>query len=195
MAKGSVFERWVCNRLSQWWTKDLEEPRSDVFWRTGGSGGRAKTRGRKEKTTYGQDGDVCATDPIGDPLIRLITIEIKRGYNKFSIADLIDKSPDSAIQKYEEWINQAQESHFQSGSFSWAIILKRDRREALILMPLYLWEDLGLSTTSPYCQINFRSEGLPCQIVVLLLEDFLSRVDPHQIITLALEEQKRNGGA
>ena len=68
-AKGSQFERTVCKDLSLWWTKGK---RDDVFWRTSGSGARAKTRSKTGEKTFGQYGDVQATDPIGQPLICLL---------------------------------------------------------------------------------------------------------------------------
>lgn len=128
--KGSKFERDICKQLSLWWT---ENERDDIFWRTAGSGARAKVRGRKGKDTSGQHGDIAATDPIGAPLIDLITIELKRGYSKHTIADLLDKPVNGGKQIYEQWIEQAIESHQQAKSLAWMIIAKRDRRETIVL--------------------------------------------------------------
>ena len=136
-AKGSAFEREICTKLSLWWTQDLPEPRTDIFWRTSGSGARAKVRGRKGKQTHGQHGDICAIDPIGQPLIDLLTIELKRGYSKHTITDLLDKPEGAAKQVYEKWIEQAEESHVHAGSKSWLLIVKRDRRKELIISPLF----------------------------------------------------------
>lgn len=124
----------ICTKLSRWWTQGPNE-REDVFWRTAGSGARAKTRGRKGRKTYGQSGDVCAIDPIGDPLIDLFSIELKRGYNRCSIMDLMDKGEKAACQRHEQWFAQAEESHKNAGSFSWWLIVKRDHRDPLIFMP------------------------------------------------------------
>lgn len=135
MAKGSAFERKICKQLSLWWTNNERE---DIFWRTGGSGGRATTRAKKNKTTHGQYGDICATDPIGEPLIKTLTIEIKRGYSKFSIADLFDKSPSMKKQCYELFIEQAIQSHKDAKSYSWLLIVCRDRRLPLVFMTMEL---------------------------------------------------------
>lgn len=189
--KGSTFEREICKKLSLWWTQDLKTPRDDVFWRIGGSGGRAKNRGRKGKETYGQCGDICATDPIGDPLTKLITFELKKGYNRFTAGDLLDKSNDSALQKYEEWIIQSQESHFQSGSFSWMIIHKRDRREALAVMPYFLWYELLPHITISSCStINFKLQGISCYLTITTLENFLKEVTPNYIIEVLKEHNE-----
>lgn len=136
-AKGSAFERECCVKLSLWWTQDLPEPREDIFWRTAGSGARAKVRGRKSKQTHGQHGDICAIDPIGQPLIDLLTIELKRGYSKHTIADLLDKPEGAAKQVYEKWIEQAKESHKHAKSNSWLLIVKRDRRLAMAISPIF----------------------------------------------------------
>ncbi len=61
MPKGSNFEREICKLLSLWWTNDK---RDDIFWRTSGSGARATTRSKTKQKTFGQYGDVQATDPI-----------------------------------------------------------------------------------------------------------------------------------
>src|SRR3954464_11883516 len=95
--KGASFERDLCKRLSLWWT---DGERDDVFWRTSQSGGRATSRTKKGKKTKNSYGDICAVDPIGQPLLDLITFEVKRGYNKDSFTDLLDK-PKSSI--YMKW--------------------------------------------------------------------------------------------
>lgn len=142
--KGNTFERSICTLLSEWWTQDESPPRQDVFWRTASSGGRATQRGRKGKQTKNHCGDICATDPIGQPLIDVITWELKRGYNKDTIADLLDKPEGTAKTAYEKWILQARESQKHAGSQSWAIIVKRDRRYPLVIIPSYFKMMCGL---------------------------------------------------
>lgn len=130
--KGNSFEREICTSLSKWWT---DGERDDVFWRTASSGGRATQRGRKGKQTKNHCGDICATDPTGQPLLDVITFELKRGYSKDTIADLLDKPVGAARQTYEKWIAQAIESQSHAGTYSWVIIVKRDRRDAIVIMP------------------------------------------------------------
>ena len=76
MAKGSVFEREICKELSLWITSG---ERDDIFWRTAGSGGRATMRKKSGKTTANQEGDVCATDPIGQSTCEHCYYRIKEG--------------------------------------------------------------------------------------------------------------------
>ena len=130
--KGSEFERKICKALSLWWT---DGERDDVFWRTSTSGARAKTRSKTKQGTFGQYGDIQATDPVGQPLIDMFTFELKIGYKGASVADILDKGPKSAKQHWEKWIEQVIQDHENAGSISWALITKRDRREPLIFIP------------------------------------------------------------
>ena len=132
MAKGSNFEREICKQLSLWWSKSK---RDDIFWRTAGSGAMAKTRSKSNKKTFGQCGDIQATDPIGQPLINVCSIELKRGYSKDTFFNLIEKPKDAAEQTYEKFINQAIIDHKNAGSLTWLLIVKRDRKESLVFMP------------------------------------------------------------
>jgi len=124
-SKGSSFEREVCKQLSLWWTKGERE---DIFWRTAGSGARATTRAKSGKTTARSYGDVIAIDPIGDPLIKEVTIEIKRGYNgnKSSGIDplynLDGKGDDLLLGFWSKLLGMAQEI----GTEPW-LIFQRDR--------------------------------------------------------------------
>ena len=127
--KGSAFERQICKDLSLWWT---EGDRDDVFYRTSNSGGRAATRAKKGRSTINQHGDICCTDLDGQPLLDLLTFEVKRGYSSDTLGDLLDFPPTAALQRWEQWIIQAQRSKREAGSLGWAIVSKRDRRKALI---------------------------------------------------------------
>ena len=134
--KGSPFEREMCKAFSMWWTKG---ERNDVFWRSAGSGGMAKTRSKQGGVAFGQYGDIQATDPIGQPLIDACTIELKRGYPKQYIGDMLDKSAKAAQQGYEKFIEQAIIDSKLAKSFSWLLIVRRDKRQALVTMPKRLY--------------------------------------------------------
>jgi hypothetical protein len=135
MAKGGQFERDVCRQLSLWWTTGK---RDDVFWRTAGSGARATVRKKAGRKTFGSYGDITATDPIGQPLMKLLTLELKRGYSKTSFADLLDVSQRAKQQMFAKWVQQACDAAEASGSQAWCLITKRDQRECLIFMPYSL---------------------------------------------------------
>lgn len=131
-SKGSDFERGICHRLSRWWTGD----RDDVFWRTSGSGARASARRNRSGTaTAGSAGDITAIDPIGQPLLQVCSLELKRGYSKHTWADLLDRSTNAAQQQWEGWIEQASRDARNAGSLYWMIITRRDYREAFVIIP------------------------------------------------------------
>lgn len=131
--KGGQFEREFCRELSKWWMED--EDQDDVFWRSQTSGARATQRAKQGKKTHGQYGDIAYTNAVGKSLLDFITIELKCGYSKFNIHDLLDRPKKAAIQKLEGWIIKAIRDAEESGSKSWMIVWKRDRRETLVITP------------------------------------------------------------
>jgi len=182
--KGSSFEREICKTLSLWWTNGKDE---DVFWRTAGSGARAKTRSKKDLRTFGQYGDVQATNPIGQKLIDVCTIELKRGYSKTTFADIIDKKENAAEQLYEKFIHQAEIDCINANAPSWLLIVKRDRRRALVFMPYTFKKEL----TNIGCLINKRhpvfsfsmktKKNVVYRIFGMTLDKFLQTVKPRHI--------------
>lgn len=139
--KGNQYEREVCRKLSEWWSPG----RSDIFWRTKGSGGRATRRSRTGRgATAFQHGDIYATDPSGLPLLDLVTIELKRGYSKTSIQDLVDRPPPrgSEQQAYDAFLQQTIEAAEAAGSFAWLMIVRKNKRQALVFMPEVLVSEL-----------------------------------------------------
>lgn len=177
--KGGAFERLICKQLSLWWTDDK---RDDIFWRTAGSGARATTRSKRGQGTKNQYGDVQATDPIGQPLIDLCTIEIKKGYGRYSYFDLLDKLPNETKQPYKKFIQQAREQHAIAETDWWLLITKRDYKETLIAMPLGLKIELWGKANKcvPSMQFNFSSIDTG-KIFVTTLDEFLKAVSPSDI--------------
>jgi hypothetical protein len=181
--KGSRFERWFCKELSLWWT---ENARDDVFWRTAGSGGRATNRGKKGHKTAGAYGDIAATDSCGEPLLRFFTFELKRGYQKDTVHDLLDRPEKAALQTYEKWILQAEESAKLAGSKGWAIITCRDRREPMILFPYSLWAESVKSGAfdgvfEDRCAVTLSIKSEWKHLLLLRLREFLAVVKPRHI--------------
>lgn len=138
-AKGGSYERQFCKELSLWWTGTDD----DAFWRTAGSGARATMRGKTNRATAGHCGDVGATDERGLPLMKVVSIELKRGRNKYTVADLLDKKKTAAIQEWEKWIIQARTSAYQAGAKYWMLIQRRDQRDEIAFFPSELWNDLN----------------------------------------------------
>jgi hypothetical protein len=177
--KGGAFERLICKQLSLWWTAG---ERDDIFWRTAGSGARATTRSKRGRGTKNQYGDVQATDPIGQPLIDLCTIEIKKGYSRNSYFDLIDKLPNETKQPYKKFIQQAINQHYEAGTEWWLLITKRDYKETLIAMPLGLKFILSkvLNECVPSMEFVFNLSPIE-EIFVTTLAEFCRVVSPKHI--------------
>lgn len=185
-SKGSQFEREMAEKLSLWWTN---KKRDDVFWRSSNSGGRATTRSKKRKRTSGHYGDIAAIDPIGGPLLDLMTIEIKRGYNDASIHDLLDRPYEERNTHFDNWIAQAREACENAGSFTWVLIHRRDRKDAMIWMDKSFYDLLieykaRLTEVSNSCTLLLYIEGKRFEIYGCPLEDFLFLVGPARLTKL-----------
>lgn len=182
--KGSQFERSICRRLSTWWTRGQ---RDDIFWRTGGSGGRAKSRMRKGSQTHGQHGDIAATHPSGETLIDVLTLELKRGYSKHSLQDVMDRPARGSKQQIDHWVDQVVESWNGAGSFAWGIITKRDQREPLIVLPKFFIDTArSYDVELPYTMAILRYEhGGEKTLSVMRFDDWLEAFTPDHIRQLA----------
>ncbi len=183
--KGSAFERLIATRLSLWWTQDeTDGPKEDIFWRTSTSGARATSRHKKKLRTRNQHGDLCAIDPIGQPLLDLVTIEIKRGYNKATVQDLLDATDHAAEQTYTEWFRKSEKSRKAAGSRYWLVIVRRNGREATVFMPELLWNELkGNERYPPVPSIIIQAEiGIREETIFgMRLDAFLKLVIPTDI--------------
>lgn len=172
-SKGSAFEREICKRLSLWWTEGLGlEPNENVFWRTSNSGGRSTILNRSGKKTNRHCGDICAIDPIGEPLMKELTLELKRGYARSSLMDMLDKPTGAKKQVYEEWIEQVKKSQKAAGSRDWMVIVKRDRRVPLCITS-------SPSEASDNVVAIYQDGKKP--FYVLTLDNWLSMSDPEAI--------------
>lgn len=185
-AKGADFERSVCTRLSEWWTQDLDVPRSDIFWRSSQSGGRATQRAKSGKTTFGSYGDLAAIDPIGSPLLQLFTIELKRGSSYGSPGDWLEIDLSKSKHPFIACMEQAHSSHKAAGSHSWLMICRRDHKVAVVYLSvktvrfLHSQADVDLRKLP---HVRFCLTGDP--FMGLHLEDFLGAVSPAKIIECA----------
>jgi len=143
-SKGATFERKFCRLLSSWWGDS-----DDIFWRTAGSGAMAKTRSKKSKTTFGQYGDIQAVDPLGQPLMNLMVIELKRGYKKWSPFDSVDKL-NTTKQPFELFLDQVLQDRKNAGTPYWMLVTQRDRRGIIVFVPHTLSKRLKLKQGALY---------------------------------------------
>lgn len=186
--KGSGFEREMCKALGLWITKG---ERDDIFWRSSNSGGRAKVRSYQGLSTFGQYGDVQATDPLGQPLMDLCVIELKRGYNRASIGDVLDRGERHALQPWEKFLGQVLVDRFNAARPYWLLITRRDQREAVIFLPWDLYTVLNLygaclNKVRPFLKLIPRLKDPELRPVIFAthLSSFLHAVTPDMISAL-----------
>jgi len=196
--KGSKFERDECRTLSKWWSNNRHD---DLYWRTSQSGGRSTTRGKKGKRTRGHEGDITATGRYGSTLTKLITFEMKRGYNKVNVDHLLDRPDNAKPQVIEEWLHQAVRAAKRAGTRFWAIIHKKDRRESCIYFPHDLYRELCvlgcfdrlpmpcLSVTA-WCRAK-GEKAIRVPLICMRLDRFLGFVDPADVKRVYEGRKKR----
>lgn len=181
--KGSQFERQICKLLSLWWTHDH---RDDVFWRSSQSGGRATQRAKSGKATYGSYGDIAAVDPVGEPLLKLFTIELKRGSTHKWPGDLLDFKADNRCHKWVGCLRQAARSAEHAASQGWMIVAKRDFRETMVYMDKFtasfLHRDTGFLGRPGVTRFDMLCGDERFRFIGMPLKSFLARVSPPQII-------------
>ena len=188
-SKGSDFERAICKQLGLWWTNG---ERDDVFWRTSQSGGRATQRTKQGVATRNEYGDIHATDIGGYPLTNLATIEVKKGYTRQTIFDMLDKLPRETKQPYKLFLRQAIEQHYEAGSFSWWLISKRDYKNTMLTIPLNLKKLISKNITkwlypSMYLRCKIFEDEPPYNLYTLPLDIFLTNVPATEIQRISKE--------
>jgi len=134
---------------------------------------------------------VACSDPDGAALTDLFAIEIKRGYSSTTVHDLLDRGPKSATPEFEKWVQQACRSAEMTGTYSWLLITRRDRRLPMIWMDneivTAIENNQGQIFSRPRLECTWHLDGFPVTIVGLLLKDFLELVDREIIEELAKE--------
>ncbi len=73
-AKGSSFERYVCNGLSLWITYGKQK---DIFWRSALSGGRSTVAMKTGNKLAAQAGDISSVHRLGHVFVERFVIECK----------------------------------------------------------------------------------------------------------------------
>lgn len=170
-SKGNSFEREICKKLSLWWTNGK---RDDIFWRSQNSGGRATVRGKSGKRTSNQSGDVSVANDegIGKSLLRMVAIELKRGYPTVGPIDLLDHT--NPKNEFFTWVEQAKAAAANSKAFGWWIIHKKNRRKAMIYMPFKVFMktlEIGVPDGLLHCRkMELKIGGL--EIVGMELETY-----------------------
>ncbi len=192
MGKDALFERHVAKELSLWWSG---KERDDLFWRSQTSGGRATQRFKKGLQTKGQHGDICATDADAQAFTDRFVVEVKRGYPKNLMGDVLDKAVQQGPKPYEVWLSKLIQTCQFAQVPHWLLIHKRDRRDALIWMPYDVFHALQClgefePIPLPCCFQWFELEGpkhtyTDIGVAGVLFEEFLRDVSPNNILKLS----------
>jgi hypothetical protein len=187
--KGGIFERLVSKQLSLWWSDGEDD---NIFWRTAASGGRATVRSKKGKRTINNYGDIKADNPIGQPFLDCFTPELKVGYPGVAIQDLfhhVQCTPGKNTDCWYNWIKQAKRSSKASGSLSWCLIVKKQKKSALIVMPTCMFH--ACLTMERRCELDCLMEFRigPLKLSVCDFGEFLDYVLPKDIIRLAKDRE------
>lgn len=122
-AKGAEFERSVCKRLSLWVT---DGERTDVFWRSAMSGGRA-TVARNKGEHVRQSGDITAVASEGHALTDKLYFELKF-YKDLELTSFFVKHSGILVRFWNKTINEA--DRYEKTPI---LIAKQNRLPALFL--------------------------------------------------------------
>lgn len=125
-AKGAEFERHVCKLLSKWVTAGA---RSDVFWRTSMSGGRA-TVARKKGESLRQAGDIASVAPEGHQLTDKLYFELKF-YRNLELTNFFIRQKGTLANFWNKTVEEA-----WSYDKSPVLIVKQDRIPSLLIASL-----------------------------------------------------------
>jgi hypothetical protein len=160
--KGSGYERHISKMLTKWATGQSKE---DYFWRTPNSG--AQSTLVVENHTVA--GDVM---PLKSEVMFMekLSIEAKRGYNDALIDKIFDNNKHNTVRGF--WI-QAIEASRVHEKYP-VLIVKKDRREAWIGIPLDL-NELLIERLSSLRHVNVKFEGLE-EFISYNLDEFLEVV-------------------
>ena len=177
--KGSTNERKLCNLFSLWWS---DGKRDDIFWRTPGSGARARVRTDNKKDTGFGYGDMQAQDPSGQPLIDAFTFEFKVGYtSQLSFLDFLDSKK---IRPTLFTFLKEVEKDAKDAKTIPLLIIRRDRKEHVILMPatLYVYITADHLEFKNIPDIQLYTPGLEYDYTAFSLKALFTYISPEDLI-------------
>lgn len=196
--KGRKLEIELATTLSLWWSNGEHD---DLCWHTHDSGGRATRRSAKGKGTRSAHGDLCNTDRTMQPFFDMFVVEAKRGYPEATLHAIVDQPAKAKQQQYAAWVVQASGSAKAARVPYWMLIHRRDRREALAVLPDNAVNDL--ERLAGCCLEDLEHQDRPvmrlyCPAVyhsyvwVFLLNDLLSAVTSAHVVALAQKLTKKD---
>jgi len=183
-SKGGEFEREFSKIFSKYVSNGK---RTDIFWRTAQSGGRATQRAKQNLKTEGAYGDITCLDSTYSFVTEACCFELKRGYNNTNFQDMVDgtkKEPE--LKKF--WTQCERDRELGGRLFS-IVVTKRDRKKPIITIPRKLHylisHKIGLCL---YNRIDISYKGMSTTSIPL--EEFLENVPASSFLRI-LKEQLR----
>jgi len=173
MGKGQDNERDLCRQFSLWWTAGL---RDDVFWRTAGSGARARVRTDSGKNVLRGYGDMMAEDPIGHPLINTCTFEFKKGYGALSLLDCI--ASDQKKPLLIQFIQEVEKDANDAGNWPILVFQKKYKKPVVcfrIQLYLQLEEYFGRFKENTW---RLRHKNIHADYILMKLTNFFDWTNP-----------------
>lgn len=171
--KRPCFEKDFYAKLSLWWTQHWPSPSQTVF-------------------SLGAHRTVAARDPQGVPLTSTVSIEVRKGYYKRTVADLLDFYENS-IDVYEEWFRSAYEKQRVQKTFGWMIAARREHRDPVVFLSQRLADRVeGMAhpkvfsprltlQTDTHWKASVNGQVPECVVVVTTLSSWLFSVTPEHI--------------
>lgn len=194
--KGNSFERSICKQLSLWCSNGKS---NSIFWKSNTSGARATVRAKKGLETPNSYGDVCTIDPIGAPLMDLVSIELKRGYSgQLTLQDLLDsRQKEPLLLKF--WRQAERDRSIGKKHWSW-LIFQRDQMRACIVFNRSFWDFLlnyagRLKYSDDFrlmVKVGCMYEKNHYNLYIMRLTEFLHWIDPEifKAYTKEIKEMK-----
>jgi hypothetical protein len=169
--RGFGYERKIAKLLSLWVTNGESDK---VFWRTFGSGGRF-ARGEASKHACG---DICTEDPIGQSLVNVFSIEVKR-YDELNLFDLLmpykKRKKGNPIPNDIKWFwRQCNEDAQKADKNGW-LIMKQNYYPAYMIMSISFMK----ATKEKFSYLTWEGNFI-CQ-----LEEFIWNTKPEYLISVA----------
>ncbi len=169
-AKGGAFERQVCKDLSLWISNGQK---TDLFWRSAMSGGRATLLFKKDEVSASQSGDITAIDSGGLAFASKYFIECKHRKH-LSMHQIITGGNGDLIKSWEKTCKQAIDHKKRP-----IMIARQNHMPRLIIMhptDVFIMEDKIKSDNL------FPCENIELKMCVGLFDNFLKKASPRDFV-------------
>jgi hypothetical protein len=158
-----------------------------LIWRTAGSGARFTTRAKSGKSTANSAGDFGFIDPTAKPLFDLLLIENKCGYT--DQIDPLASVDSSKLDILDTWLKKAYLECQQTKRHYPILIFKRNRKSRCVLMPIMLFNSIGMRHPS---NAKFpRIVLFPQATIIMGFDEFLNWCTPEIIKDILNESSLR----